>query len=280
MVTAESGAVIHDICRVAGARDPGLSIVLVPAPVQGMSAGPALAAAVRHAAALPGIDALIVGRGGGSMEDLWCFNDEAVVRAVAASPVPVVSAVGHQTDFTLCDFAADVRAATPSNAAELLTAHGLGQIVENLAQQRMRLDDCISDALYGAELHLARIRRRLTAVSPEQQLQSVRMRAERLRFRMDKAVETAVAGRQPRLAVLKLKLDSLADQRVESARHRVEKLQTRIEAANPDRILERGYARVSDGETTIQSAEQAREHVHMMLTFRDGRLPVTYQKEN
>lgn len=119
IVTSESGAVLHDIRTVAGRRFPGLPLVLRPAQVQGEGAAEDIAAGLEEIAHYPGVDVVIVGRGGGSMEDLWCFNEECVARAVAACPVPVISAVGHETDFTLCDFAADMRAATPSAAAEL-----------------------------------------------------------------------------------------------------------------------------------------------------------------
>jgi len=126
IVTSPSGAVIHDMCRVAVRRMPNLEIRLFPAQVQGAGAAETIVAGLdyfaRESAAEGGwkADVVIVARGGGSFEDLFCFNDETLVRAVASSPVPVVSAVGHETDFTLCDFAADVRAGTPSMAAELV----------------------------------------------------------------------------------------------------------------------------------------------------------------
>ena len=280
VVTAESGAVIHDICRVAGQRDPGLSIVLLPVPVQGAGAGEAIARAVRHAGEMPDVEALIVGRGGGSMEDLWCFNEECVVRAVAACPVPVVSAVGHQTDFTLCDFAADVRAATPSNAAELITQHGTAQIAEALAQLRMRMDDCADDALYGAELHLNRLRRRLQQVSPEARLNELRLQAGRLRFRMRSAAEALLPQRASRAAVLRLRLDAAMDRQTERAANRLRHAAVRLKAADPDSLLDRGYARVSDGETVIGSAAEAEKHARMTLTFRDGQVRVLRENEN
>ena len=119
IVTSSSGAVLHDIRTVAGRRFPGIPLVLRPAQVQGEGAAQDIAAGLAQIARVPGVDVVIVGRGGGSMEDLWAFNEEIVVRAVAACPVPVISAVGHETDTTLCDFAADMRAPTPSERYRL-----------------------------------------------------------------------------------------------------------------------------------------------------------------
>lgn len=124
IVTSLQAAALRDMLRVATQRFPGIRILVAPARVQGEGAADEIAAAIARLDAHAGCDVLIVGRGGGSIEDLWAFNEEVVVRAVAASRIPVVSAVGHETDFTLCDFAADVRAATPSNAAELVVPDG------------------------------------------------------------------------------------------------------------------------------------------------------------
>ena len=127
VVTSATGAVFHDICDVLGRRWPLAEIVLQPAPVQGDGAAPAVAEAIRTITHEQDLDVLIVARGGGSTEDLWAFNEEPVIRAIFASPVPVVSAVGHETDTTLSDLVADVRAPTPSAAAELV-AHSAGRL--------------------------------------------------------------------------------------------------------------------------------------------------------
>ncbi|MGH7724682.1 MAG: exodeoxyribonuclease VII large subunit, partial [Candidatus Eiseniibacteriota bacterium] len=121
LVTSPTGAAIRDLVHVLRRRWPGIRIVLAPVPVQGREAAPAIARGIESLNRLGGLDVLIVGRGGGSLEDLWAFNEEIVVRAVVRSSIPVVSAVGHEVDVTLCDFAADARAATPSAAAELVT---------------------------------------------------------------------------------------------------------------------------------------------------------------
>lgn len=138
IVTSLAGAALHDMLTVLRRRCPVTGAVIAPVPVQGEEAAPQIAAAIRALGASGLVDVMIVGRGGGSLEDLWCFNDEAVVRAIAASPVPVVSAVGHEIDYTLADFAADYRAPTPSAAAEAVTPV-LDELIEALHARTMRL---------------------------------------------------------------------------------------------------------------------------------------------
>lgn len=139
LVTSKSGAAIRDILSVLRRRCPILGVLIYPVPVQGEGAAPRIAEAIRAMGASGMVDVMIVGRGGGSLEDLWCFNEEVVVRAIAASPVPVVSAVGHEIDFTLADFAADYRAPTPSAAAETV-APVLDDLVRTLLDLGTRLD--------------------------------------------------------------------------------------------------------------------------------------------
>ena len=139
VVTSPSGAAIRDILRVIGRRFGDLHIVIAPCRVQGDGAAEEIAQGLRDLNALGGVDVIIVGRGGGSLEDLWAFNEEAVARAIAASKVPVVSAVGHEVDFTIADFVADLRAPTPSAAAELVVREKQA-VVDSLAQLRARLE--------------------------------------------------------------------------------------------------------------------------------------------
>ncbi len=139
IVTSTSGAAIRDMLRVIGRRFGELHIVIAPCRVQGEGAAEEIAQGLRDLNALGGVDIIIVGRGGGSLEDLWAFNEEAVARAIAASKVPVVSAVGHEVDFTIADFVADLRAPTPSAAAELVVREKQA-VVESLVQLRARLE--------------------------------------------------------------------------------------------------------------------------------------------
>ncbi|MGQ0535246.1 MAG: exodeoxyribonuclease VII large subunit, partial [Methanobacteriota archaeon] len=143
IVTSREGAVLHDFLRISRRRDPAVEVVLVPAPVQGPDAAPELALALGRAANVPGADVVVLARGGGSLEDLWAFNEEVLARAIAASPVPVVSAVGHETDYTIADFVADLRAPTPSAAAELVAAES-GELVSRVGDLRSALVRALS----------------------------------------------------------------------------------------------------------------------------------------
>ncbi|HET7226493.1 MAG TPA: exodeoxyribonuclease VII large subunit, partial [Candidatus Eisenbacteria bacterium] len=153
IVTSPVGAAVRDMVKVLRARWPSLRIVIAPVKVQGQTAAREIADAVARFNRLPGVDVLIVGRGGGAPEDLWAFNEEPVVRAIAASRIPVISAVGHESDTTLADFAADVRAATPSHAAEIA--------VRDRHQVAQSVGDCADELRRAIEETLARRRRRL-----------------------------------------------------------------------------------------------------------------------
>ncbi len=173
LVTSPTGAAVRDIVTVAKRRHPGVQLVLLPVQVQGPEAPAQIAAAVKTLSRLSEVDVIIVGRGGGSIEELWAFNDEAVVRAIAASAIPVVSAVGHQTDYTLADFAADRRAATPSQAAELVvpdvkeltkyigTLRGLLETYTTglVAGGRSRLNACLASRVFRQPDHLLAAKR-------------------------------------------------------------------------------------------------------------------------
>ena len=168
VITSQSGAALHDILNVSGLRSPSIPIVLIPVTVQGAGAGSEIAAGIRAANGTDA-DVIIVARGGGSAEDLWCFNDEAVARAVAGSRKPVVSGVGHEVDFTLCDLAADVRASTPSNAAEIVFPDRR-ELATRIRLVRTGLVRAEAERLNGAELRMTALIRRLTAQSPEKRI--------------------------------------------------------------------------------------------------------------
>ena len=177
IITSPTGAVIRDMLTIIGRRFPGLAILIYPVQVQGEAAAPEIATALAHLGRRSDLDVLIVARGGGSLEDLWAFNEEVVARAIAASPIPVISAVGHETDVTIADFVADLRAPTPSAAAEL--------VVAQRDELRQRVDELAGRALAAVEAALAARRarvqmlgRHLGVLSPVAQ---VRRQAERLR---------------------------------------------------------------------------------------------------
>lgn len=180
IVTSSSGAAVHDIIRVARHRNPGIKLYLYPVQVQGKGASKEIAKGIEFFNKTNFVDVLIVGRGGGSMEDLWAFNEEPAVRAVAASHVPIISAVGHEIDVTLCDFAADIRAATPSQGAELAVADmsKLRQQYEHLAQ-RLRL--AMKGELDSAQIELGRLLKSSMLQNPRRLYAAQAERLQRLR---------------------------------------------------------------------------------------------------
>ena len=254
VVTSAEGAVWHDIRKICAARDPGVALVLVPVHVQGELAAPEIAAAIPRAAALPEVDLLIVGRGGGSMQDLWCFNDESVARAIAACLVPVISAVGHETDFTIADFVADRRASTPSNAAEI-AVQDRTDALEGLRMLKERMTRAVLHLLSEKRLMLAEMRQRLAICSPETGLLRQKTRVR----------ETALA------------LDRAMDQMLTAYIRQAERQRARLEAMNPAGVLRRGYAMVMDGDRPVTRAADAPER--MTLRFADGSLAVRREEK-
>lgn len=177
IVTSLTGAVIHDFLNISGRRHAGLDVVLYPATVQGEQAAGEIAAGILHFNRAMNVDAIVIARGGGSAEDLAAFNSELLARAIAGSAIPVVSAVGHETDFTIADFVADLRAPTPSAAAELLTAmhHGVEERVDELQLRLLR----------ASRYRIALAERRFAAVSPEATIAHMRNRLDRAQQRVD-----------------------------------------------------------------------------------------------
>ncbi|PJK09643.1 exodeoxyribonuclease VII large subunit [Lysobacteraceae bacterium NML95-0200] len=187
VLTSPSGAVIRDICSVLSRRFPLIELELLPIPVQGEGAAAHITQMLQRAHASGRYDLLLLARGGGSLEDLWAFNDEQLARAIAASPIPVVSAIGHETDFTLADFAADLRAPTPSAAAELI-APDQQAIAQRLDRARQRMQTGTAQQLQQNMQRLDYARLRLEARSPGAQLDLARLRQQQLRQRLHSAL--------------------------------------------------------------------------------------------
>ncbi len=279
VVTSRTGAVLQDIRRVSAGRDPGVPLVLLPVRVQGEGAAEEIAAAIRRAGTVPGVEVIITGRGGGSMEDLWAFNEEIVARAIADSPVPVISAVGHETDFTIADFAADVRASTPSNAAELAVPDR-AELLDGLRMLRHHMDQATRLYLEGLTGRLAVLRRRLEQTGPERRLMDVQRRLALLSAALDKAVSGQMAPWPRRLAEARLRLDHLAEVRLQREQARLQRNRARLEALNPQRVLERGYALVTDGDTVISTRWAAITRPALTVRFHDGAIRVRCEEEN
>ena len=274
VVSSPTGAVIRDIIHRLEDRFP-THVLLWPVPVQGEGAAEKIAAAIRGFGALAERpDLLIVARGGGSIEDLWAFNEEIVVRAVAGSDIPVISAVGHETDTTLCDFAADRRAPTPTAAAEMavpVRAELLAQVRELGARGERCARRTVERGAEQLQTLLRHWPERAALLAPQQQrLDELAERLPRgLQGRIDRARgELGRAGGALRPALLE------AAQR--RARERLAALWRVAQIAHPEKPLERGYARVTDraGQTLI-SAGAAREAKELTLHFKDGALDVS-----
>jgi len=293
LVTSPIGAAVRDMVKVLRARWPSIAIVLAPVRVQGEGAAQEIAAAIERFGRLPGVDLLIVGRGGGSIEDLWAFNEEVVVRAVAASKLPVIAAVGHEVDWTLTDLAADVRAATPSNAAELavrvraevedrvarLADHMARALEAGMAERRRRLQGLIEkygfrrqrDALGLQQQRIDDFLARLTAATGGRLARArdrLRGLAQRYGLRewpreIGRRREQAAAARE-RLAVVLV-------ERMNAARTRLVGYGDRLRALSPRLVLERGYclARQPDG-TLVRSAEGLTVGGRLQLEFARG----------
>jgi exodeoxyribonuclease VII large subunit len=271
VVTSPTGAVIRDILHRLADRCPS-HVLVWPVKVQGEGAAEEVAAALAGFGAMSPEtrpDLLIVARGGGSIEDLWAFNEEVVVRAVAASPIPVISAVGHETDTTLCDHAADLRAPTPTAAAELA--------VPVLADLRLQLDTHAARIARCAQRYQERGRERLDALARclptrDRLLGPQRQRADDWGQRLDRGlarrVDTTRAKLERVAAVLR---PALLDRRLERARARLEADARVLASLNPDAVLDRGYARVTtrDGATLIGAAA-ARAAGALTLRFREN----------
>ena len=218
IVTSEAGAVIHDMCTVLTRRFPALEIRLYPCLVQGAEAPKTIIAGIRHFNSDPWADLLIVARGGGSFEDLFCFNDEALVREVAASTIPTISAVGHETDFTLCDFAADVRAGTPSIAAEIAVPL-LSELKEKLSTLNLEL---VTSLRSRGEFFAQRV--------------------DQLSDALASSLTIAQANAERRLAHVMPRLAPALRLHMQRAESRLQKAEAQLKAYSPYGVLERGYS--------------------------------------
>lgn len=208
VVTADTGAAVRDIINIATRRNPYIQIILYPAIVQGDGAAPSIVAGIRALESLP-VDVMIVGRGGGSIEDLWAFNEEAVAQAVFDCSVPVISAVGHETDTTICDYVADLRAPTPSAAAEL-AVYDVSLFEAELTGYANELTIHMKRQLEQNRNRAARMVLRLQNLSPMNQLKEKRMYAIRLEEQLQNAMQLKLTDRKHRLALLAGELKGLS----------------------------------------------------------------------
>ena len=257
IITSSAGAAVHDMLRILNKRYPLAQVKLLPVRVQGAEAPGEIAAAIGYANHYQLADLLIVGRGGGSIEDLWAFNDERVAYAIYESRIPIISAVGHEPDVTISDYVADLRAATPSNAAELAVPD-MDALLQNL------------DAMSGS-----------MAAALARQLKSARQRLDMLANRPSMQKPTGYLEQKGKaLELLKNRLVSAQTQQLARERHRYVASVSKLDAMSPLKVLTRGYAfaQTEDG-TVLKSVEQVEPGQQIAVSLSDGRLSATVMKK-
>ena len=259
IVTSSAGAAVHDMLRILRKRFPLTKVLLLPVRVQGEAAAGEIAGAIRYANHYRLADLLIVGRGGGSMEDLWAFNEEIVARAIYDSEIPVISAVGHEPDVTISDYVADLRAATPSNAAELAVPdqQALQQTLDGISSS---LATALNRRIKAAREHLRVLSERPGLRSPMSCVDQKRKSLEMLKNRMVAGENAILSRKQQRYTALTAKLDAMS----------------------PLKVLTRGYAMVQTQEgEVLRSVSQIEENDAITVTLGDGRIRATVTgKEN
>jgi exodeoxyribonuclease VII large subunit len=297
VLTSPSGAAVRDILSVLARRFPMVEVDVVPVPVQGEGAGTRIADALRRAAAAGRHDVLLLARGGGSLEDLWAFNDEGLARAIAASPVPVVSAVGHETDFSLADFVADLRAPTPSAAAELLVPER-ADLSSRLLGLHRRLGALLSRRLQHAAQRADRASLRLAALRPQARLAAYAQRRDTALRRLQSAwqlrlqrhvatlrhAQAVLQATRPqrrvqalgeRLAALRLRPQAAMARRLQRDALHLRGLARSLEAVSPLATIARGYAIVQhEHGAVVRHTGDARSGERLRVRLQDGALAV------
>ena len=279
VITSKTGAALHDILHVLKRRDPSLPVIIYPTAVQGDDAPGQIVRAIELANARQECDVLIVGRGGGSLEDLWSFNDERVARAIFASLIPVVSAVGHETDVTIADFVADLRAPTPSAAAEVVSRNQL-ELLRQIQSGQQRLEMAMDYYLANRTRRFTQLHHRLQQQHPQLRLARQQTVLERLRQRMNVAVDTQIKRAvsrqqrvtqrlnqqnpqpkiyraQTRIQQLEYRLAETLRARLSATRERFGNAVTHLEAVSPLSTLARGYSvtTATDGKVLKQTKQ-------------------------
>lgn len=297
VVTSPSGAVIRDIITTVSRRFPGVEILLYPTKVQGEGASAEVAENIRRANERKDLDVLIIGRGGGSIEDLWAFNEEVVVRAIFESHIPIISSVGHETDTTLADFVADRRAATPTAAAELATPVTKLDLLAHLQQQQNQLAAAMSNRLTYNRERLAKLSQSVIFRQPERLYDSYLQKLDQLNLRLKQKIREYYNEEVQRARLLQHRLEALALLRqVQIYQERVAQLERLLRSnmavvydhkvaevkrlsdallmLDTSRIVARGYAIVKKDEQVLESIEKVNKKDQLTILMRDGQIEV------
>ncbi len=287
VVTSPTGAAIQDILNIMSRRAKNVQVVVVPSNVQGANAAPQLCDAFNQAQRLQP-DVIIIGRGGGSIEDMWCFNDEKLARLIASSSIPVISAVGHEIDFTIADFVADLRAPTPSAAAELV-AKSSAEIEQRLTQLYKNLNSLITTQLKIKLQTVVHLARQLT--DPKKKLQDLMLRNDDLFNRLENAVKVYVGGLNKDIQILKNKLVSplqviqklrlsldhkniqlknAMDLNIKNRVYKVESMMALLDSLSPLKVVERGFSITKTKGHLVKSITQVKKNDIIDIEVHDG----------
>ncbi|WP_424237241.1 exodeoxyribonuclease VII large subunit [Bhargavaea ginsengi] len=292
VITAPTGAAVRDICTTLNRRYPLADVLLFPAVVQGANAVPSIASAIRQANGHGGIDVLIIGRGGGSIEDLWAFNEEEVAREIFTSRIPVISAVGHETDTVIADFVADLRAPTPTAAAELAVPDSV-EVSRRILESRSRLHQSLHSRLRQEQKRLERLESSYPMSFPERLYRPFAERLELLDERLGQGASRLASDRRQTIANLDARLSARSPRelltqaqqhtnRLEEGLKRAAKETVQrqgrtldsavrtLQALNPLSVMDRGYSLVRSGDRVIKSAGELDAGDKVSISFRDG----------
>ena len=279
IVTSASGAALHDILNVSAMRNPSVPIVLIPVTVQGEHAASEIAAGIRNANEQTDADVLIVARGGGSAEDLWSFNEEIVARAVASSRIPVVSGVGHEIDTTICDLTADVRASTPSNAAEIVFPDRR-ELRSRVKAMALGLQRAATARVSLGEAEMRKTAYRLGVLNPIRRIAELTARSGLYRGEIVHALRNSLEAHNGSIQMIRTRLQHAIRRRMDAAVARNTQIRERLEGMNPMSILDRGYAIVFDTEGRVLTQKaQALEARELTVRFGDGTVKADVQPE-
>ena len=292
VVTSPTGAAIQDILNVLSRRYRSGKITVIPARVQGEGAADEVVRGIQLANAVGGFDVLIVGRGGGSIEDMWCFNEERVARAIFASKIPIISAVGHEIDFTIADFVADVRAPTPSAAAEIV-AKSAGELSEKIRSLQKNISQRIQYLLSQQQSRLHRLQGQL--IDPKRRLQDLAIRCDELhqrmilswqRFARDQRMQVRLLrermksprvilnARRQRLSYLQQTMQKDVGFLLQNQKRKLSGIVSMLDSLSPLKVMGRGYALVFSGENIIKNASQVKTDQELDVQLSSGAVRV------
>jgi exodeoxyribonuclease VII large subunit len=296
IVTSPTGAAIKDMLNILGRRNRSIEITIIPCQVQGAKAAPEIKNALEIANKLGIFDVIVVGRGGGSIEDLWAFNDEALARAIAASPTPVVSAVGHEIDFTIADFVADLRAPTPSAAAELIVAN-TEDVIHSLATKQRQMLQSLQKKISFFKQHAILLSKRL--VDPKKYVELHAQRLDDLVYELERAIVGQIEIRKNQLLLLREKIGSpksalenftknleLTSFRLSSTmKHQLEanqndfkRMTMLLDSLSPLKVLDRGYTITKKDNKVVRTGKELKKNDEIQIQFKDKTVSATVLK--